>query len=75
MWSTLITELSILLEAGDDPLTVYNTATKADGSFDEIAGTAYVPDPNFPGELLVKFPGGNKLNLSILLTIICIKIL
>ena len=28
------TWLSILLEAGDDQLTVYNTATKADGSFD-----------------------------------------
>ena len=37
-------------------VTVHNTATKADGSFDEIFGTATVPDPEHPGELLVDFP-------------------
>merc|ERR1711973_382996 len=42
-------------DAGE--VTVHNTATKKDGSFDEIFGTAYVPDPNHPGELKVKFPG------------------
>jgi len=37
-------------------VTVHNTATNADGSFDEIYGTATVPDPEHPGELLVDFP-------------------
>ncbi|XP_023334392.1 apolipoprotein D [Eurytemora carolleeae] len=37
-------------------ITVHNTATKQDGSFDEIFGTATVPDPNHPGELKVHFP-------------------
>ena len=39
----------ILLDEG--VITVHNTATKQDGSFDEIFGTATVPDPNHPGEL------------------------
>jgi|ERR1719391_1135384 len=42
-------------DAGE--VTVHNTATKKDGSFDEIYGTAYVPDESHPGELKVKFPG------------------
>jgi len=37
-------------------VTVHNVATKEDGSLDEVFGTAYVPDPAFPGELLVDFP-------------------
>ena len=49
--------LTFYLDAGE--VTVHNTATKKDGSFDEIYGTAYVPDPNYPGELLVDFPGGS----------------
>merc|ERR1711962_38691 len=38
-------------------VTVYNVATKKDGSFDDIRGTAYIPDPAHPGELKVDFPG------------------
>merc|ERR1711893_312502 len=37
----------------DNEVTVHNTATKENGDFDEIRGTAYVPDPEHPGELLV----------------------
>jgi hypothetical protein len=35
--------------------TVWNTGINPDGSFDEICGSASVPDPNFPGELAVGF--------------------
>merc|ERR1711920_80418 len=38
-------------------VSVHNVATKANGDFDVIDGSAYVPDPNYPGELLVEFPG------------------
>jgi lipocalin len=38
-------------------VTVHNVATKQNGEFDEIFGTAVAPDPNFPGELEVTFPG------------------
>merc|ERR1712098_900126 len=38
-------------------VSVHNVATKADGELDIIDGSAYVPDPNYPGELLVEFPG------------------
>lgn len=37
-------------------VTVHNVATNQDGSFEEVFGTAYVPDPAHPGELLVDFP-------------------
>merc|ERR1711962_1224055 len=37
-------------------VTVYNVDTKKDGSFDDIRGTAYIPDPAHPGELKVDFP-------------------
>jgi len=36
---------------------VHNVATKQNGEFDEIFGTATAPDPAFPGELEVTFPG------------------
>ena len=49
-----------LLFSEEGVVTVHNTATKEDGSFDEIFGTAYVPDPAHPGELKVDFPGGTE---------------
>ncbi len=36
---------------------MHNVATKENGDFDEIFGTATAPDPDFPGELEVSFPG------------------
>ncbi len=44
-------------------VTVHNVATKQNGEFDEIFGTAVAPDPNFPGELEVTFPG-SKWNIT-----------
>jgi hypothetical protein len=38
-------------------VTVHNVATKQNGDFDEIFGTAVAPDPEHPGELVVTFPG------------------
>ena len=38
-------------------MTVHNVATKQNGEFDEIFGTAEAPDPAHPGELVVTFPG------------------
>ena len=38
-------------------VSVHNVATKENGDFDEIFGTATAPDPDFPGELEVSFPG------------------
>ena len=38
-------------------MSVHNVATKENGDFDVIDGSAYVPDENFPGELKVEFPG------------------
>jgi hypothetical protein len=38
-------------------VSVHNVATKENGDFDEIFGTATAPDPAFPGELEVSFPG------------------
>merc|ERR1711971_716469 len=40
-----------------DRVSVLNVATKANGDLDTILGSAYVPDPEHPGELLVQFPG------------------
>merc|ERR1712032_751061 len=40
-----------------DRVSVLNVATKANGNLDTILGSAYVPDPEHPGELLVQFPG------------------
>jgi len=40
-----------------DRVSVLNVATKANGDLDKILGSAYVPDPEHPGELLVQFPG------------------
>merc|ERR1712156_583164 len=44
---------------GDKPdrVSVLNVATKANGDLDTILGSAYVTDPEYPGELLVQFPG------------------
>eukprot|EP00092_Neocalanus_flemingeri_P034665 GFUD01037712.1.p1 GENE.GFUD01037712.1~~GFUD01037712.1.p1 ORF type:complete len:193 (-),score=41.62 GFUD01037712.1:85-663(-) len=41
----------------DGRVTVHNVATKENGDFDYIDGSAFVKDPNFPGELTVEFPG------------------
>merc|ERR1711971_1346027 len=38
-----------------DRVSVLNVATKANGDLDTILGSAYVPDPEHPGELLVQF--------------------
>merc|ERR1711937_237 len=38
-------------------VSVHNVATKQNGQLDEIDGSAYVPDPNYPAELKVEFPG------------------
>merc|ERR1712215_396520 len=46
-----------VIEDEPDHVSVHNVATREDGSLDSITGYAYIPDPNFPGELLVKFPG------------------
>merc|ERR1712210_150464 len=40
-----------------DRVSVLNVATKSNGDLDTILGSAYVPDPEHPGELLVQFPG------------------
>ena len=40
-----------------DRVSVLNVATKSNGNLDTILGSAYVPDPELPGELLVQFPG------------------
>merc|ERR1712130_517989 len=40
-----------------DRVSVLNVATKSNGDLDKILGSAYVPDPELPGELLVQFPG------------------
>merc|ERR1712179_163550 len=40
-----------------DRVSVLNVATKSNGNLDTILGSAYVPDPEHPGELLVQFPG------------------
>merc|ERR1711997_158626 len=48
----------------ENPVSVHNVATSALGSFTEITGTAYVPDPQYPGELKVEFPG-NKYKVNI----------
>merc|ERR1712156_614015 len=40
-----------------DRVSVLNVATKANGDLDTILGSAYVPDPEYRGELLVQFPG------------------
>ena len=37
-----------------------NVATKSNGDLDTILGSAYVPDPEHPGELLVQFPGSKS---------------
>ena len=47
--------LNILI-SDEGLVTVHNVATNQDGSFEEVFGTAYVPDPAHPGELLVDFP-------------------
>merc|ERR1719348_2490702 len=47
-------------------VSVHNVATKKNGDFDVIDGSAYVPDPNFPGELVVEFPGNPAGNYWIL---------
>merc|ERR1711892_1511033 len=44
----------------EHPISVQNTATTQDGEFTEFNGTAYIPDPNFPGELKVHFPSGDS---------------
>ena len=41
----------------DGRVSVQNVATKQNGDFDEIVGSAFAPDANFPGELVVEFPG------------------
>merc|ERR1711971_595600 len=43
-----------------DRVSVLNVATKANGDLDTILGSAYVPDPEHPGELLVQFPGNPR---------------
>merc|ERR1719430_367174 len=45
-------------EMPDKPgnISVHNMGTGEDGDSVDILGYAYVPNPNFPGELLVKFP-------------------
>ena len=48
-------------------MSVHNVATKQNGDFDEITGTAFAPDPNHPGELIVTFPG-SKYTEEILLS-------
>ena len=40
-------------------MSVHNVATKQNGDFDVIDGSAFIPDENFPGELKVEFPGSN----------------
>ena len=40
-----------------DRVSVLNVATKSGGGLDSILGSAYIPDPALPGELLVEFPG------------------
>ena len=47
--------ISIISDNGR--VSVHNVATKQNGQIDEIDGSAYVPDPNYPGELKVEFPG------------------
>merc|ERR1719153_81617 len=41
----------------DGRVSVHNVATKKNGDFDVIDGSAFIPDPNHPGELVVEFPG------------------
>ena len=43
-----------------DRVSVLNVATKSNGDLDTILGSAYVPDPEHPGELLVQFPGSKS---------------
>jgi hypothetical protein len=52
-----IVYLILLCFAEEGVVSVHNVATKENGDFDEIFGTATAPDPDFPGELEVSFPG------------------
>jgi hypothetical protein len=46
-------------------VTVHNVATKKNGEFDEIFGTAVAPDPEHPGELVVTFPGSKSIYFTL----------
>jgi apolipoprotein D and lipocalin family protein len=47
-------------------VTVYNVGTKADGEFEDIRGTAVVPNPATPAKLIVTFPRGFPGNYNVL---------
>ena len=53
-------ELDSHLSEQPDRVSVLNVATKSNGDLDTILGSAYVPDPEHPGELLVQFPGSKS---------------
>lgn len=43
-------------DLGDGTISVHNVLTYPSGLFGEICGSAYAPNPEVPGELLVLFP-------------------
>merc|ERR1711936_822624 len=50
----------------DGRVSVHNVATKKNGDFDVLDGSAFIPDPTHPGELVVEFPGNPAGNYWIL---------
>jgi hypothetical protein len=50
---------SIRIPDNKTAATVWNSEINPDGSFDEICGSVYVPDSDFPGELAVSFGSGS----------------
>ena len=57
---TFSLDLDSHLSEQPDRVSVLNVATKSNGDLDTILGSAYVPDPEHPGELLVQFPGSKS---------------